>query len=192
MKNFILFSVFAIFVLAFSQTTYAQVTTPERITVDKNYLTSDQIAKIESDARVAELEKKLETYGNWVGVGGEIGTAVKEGLTAVVEVADKFGSTDVGKFTLVMVAWKVMGKDIIRIFLGLVFIVGLTIMMLRIYKKTFTTYKVANESNGIKFWLPKTYTIVTPVRWDGYEAVKILFIFLYAGGIGLTYAIMFA
>lgn len=192
MKKILILSIVAMFALAFSQTTYAQVTTPEKIVVDKNYLTSDQIAKIESDARIAELEKKLQTYGNWVGVGGEIGNAVKEGLTAVVDVADKFGKTDVGKFTLVMVAWKVMGKDIVRIFLGLIFITILTVFMFRIYKKTFTTYRVATSSNGLRFWLPKTYQTVTPPRWDGYEAVKILFLFLYAGGIGLTYAIMFA
>lgn len=183
----------AMFALAFSQTTYAQVTTqPEKMVVDRTYLTPDQIAKIESDARIAELEKKLETYGNWVGVGGEIGTAIKESLTAVIDVADKFGKTDVGKFTLVMVAWKVMGQDVIRIILGLIFIVILTVFMFRIYKKTFTTYRVPTTSNGLRFWLPRSYETVTPPRWDGYETVKILMLFLYAGGIGLTYAIMFA
>lgn len=190
MKKVLILTIMAIFMIC--QTTKAQTTYPtEKVVIEKSKLPTELLKEIESDAKIAELEKKIETYGKWVGVGGEIGTAVKEGLTAVVDVADKFGSTDVGKFTLVMVAWKVMGKDMVRIFLGLIFIIILTVFMFRMYKKTFTSYKVANESNGIKFWLPKTYTIVTPVRWDGYEAVKILFLFLYAGGIGLTYAIMF-
>jgi hypothetical protein len=190
MKKVLILTIMAIFMIC--QATNAQTTYPsEKITVNAADLTPDQLAKIKLEQVNAELEKKIETYGKWVGVGGEIGTAVKEGLTAVVDVADKFGSTDVGKFTLVMVAWKVMGKDMVRIFLGLIFIIVFTVFIFRVYRKTFTTYKVSNNSNGIKFWLPKTYTLVTPVRWDGYEAVKILFLFLYAGGIGLTYAIMF-
>lgn len=188
MKKILFLSIMALMVASVIN---AQSTQTQTVSVPVDQLTTTQLLKIQSDAKVAELEKKLQMYGNWVGVGGEIGTAVKEGLTAVVDVADKFGSTNVGKFTLVMVAWKVMGKDIIRIFLGLLFITMLTVFMFKIYKKTFTTYRIATSSNGLRFWLPKTYTIVEPKRWEGYEAVKILFIVMYAGGIGLTYAIMF-
>jgi hypothetical protein len=183
---FLMISMLAVITVS-AQTTYPS----EKITVNTSDLTIDQLAKIKAEQEIETLQKKLDTYGNWVGVGGEIGTAVKEGLTAVVDVADKFGKTDVGKFTLVMVAWKVMGKDIVRIFLGLIFITTLTIFMFRIYRKTFTAYRIETSSNGLRFWLPKTYSVITPERWEGYEAVKILFIVMYAGGIGLTYAIMF-
>jgi hypothetical protein len=189
MKKILFLSIMALMITSVisAQSTYPT----EKITVNASDLTVDQLAKIKAQQEIETLQKKLDTYGNWVGVGGEIGTAVKEGLTAVVDVADKFGKTDVGKFTLVMVAWKVMGKDVVRIFLGLLFITTLTVFMFRMYRKTFTTYRIPTSSNGLRFWLPKTYAIVEPKRWEGYEAVKILFLVMYAGGIGLTYAIMF-
>lgn len=115
-KIFVLSFVLAFLALACCSAN-AQTTTPK--TGDPtSYMTPEQLAKYEADIRVAELQKKLDIYGNWVGVGGEVGTAVREGLNAVVDVADKFGKTDVGRFTMILVAWKVIGKDIMRIVLG--------------------------------------------------------------------------
>jgi len=192
MKKLILFTLISLFAVSFTanaQNTYGE---PEKIVVNKNDLTPSQIAKIESDAKIAQLEKKLETYGNWVGVGGEIGSAVKEGLNAVVDVADKFGNTNVGRFTLIMVAWKVIGKDAVRIVLGLLFILIFTIFTFRSYRQNFTTRKISLKSNGLKFWLPKEYTLVEPETYDGYQFVKFLYLLMIMGSFGITYAIMFA
>ena len=158
-------------------------------------MTPDQLAKYYSDIRVAELEKKLETYGNWVGVGGEVGIAVKEGLMAVVDVADQFGSTDVGKFTLIMVAWKVMGKDAVRILLGLFFFILVTLLFLKVYRGYYRTKRVLTERTP-QGWFrraKKVYEVVKPNRdWEGVNAIPIIMLCLYAGMVGITYAIMFA
>ena len=174
--------------------TYSQVpgNVPEKIVVNKSDLTPTQLLKIESDAKVAELEKKLETYGNWVGVGGEIGTAVKEGLNAVVDVSERFGKTDVGKFTLVMIAWKVMGKDTVRIILGVLLIIVTTLFIFINFRKNFTTRKVMIKGNRWLFWQEREYELVTPRSYDGYEFVKILHLFFLVGTYGVAYAIMFA
>lgn len=192
MKKNILFLIIMLVTTAYYSNINAQtVTTSERITVNTSDLTLDQLAKIKAEQTATELQKKLDTYGKWVGVGGEIGGAVKESLNAVVDVADKFGKTDVGRFTMFMVAWKIIGKDIVRIIIGLIFMFIITILIFRSYKNL-CTRRIVIKSNGWKFWLPKEYKIVEPEDFEGLEFVKILHIFFFAGAIGLTYAIMFA
>lgn len=189
MKNFIFLLLIAI--LATSVNSYAQQNVnQELITVNAKDLTPDQLAKIKAEAEVKALESKLQTYGNWVGVGGEIGKGVKDALMAVVDVSDKFGKTDVGKFTLVMVAWKIMGKDVVRILLGLMF---LTIAVTFIYKqfKHLTVRRVVKKTNGIKFWQPKEYEFIEPKEFEGINAVKFLYAVLIFASVGVTYAIMF-
>lgn len=159
------------------------------------YMTAEQLAKYTSDMKIADLEKKLETYGNWVGVGGEVGNAIEEGLTAVVDVADKFTGTDVGKFTMVLVAWKVIGKDLVRILLGLFFFVLVTLLFLKVYRGYYKPKRVLTERkpNGWFRRATKEYTLVTPDRdWEGANAIPIIMLLLYAGMVGITYAIMFA
>lgn len=159
----------------------------ERVTIEKSELTSDQLKKLEE----SELLKKLDNYGKWVGIGGEIGTAVRESLMGVVDVADKFGNTDVGKFTLVMVAWKIIGKDLVRILLGVVFLIMFTIIFWRNFTNTFMIKRVRKSGVWIKFWEPSEYEIVKPERYEGVEVVRFLYIATYIGSFGITYAIMF-
>jgi hypothetical protein len=189
-----LFVFFALFIMC--ATVFAQATTTEpakTIVVNESDLTTDQLVKIKTEAAQKALEGKLETYGKWVGVGGEIGQAIKDGLNAVVDVADKFGNTRVGNFTMVLVAWKIIGKDLVRILVGLLFIFVVSLLIFRNYRNSFTEHRICIEDNGWKFWLPKKYQVVKPnSEYDGYEFVKILHIILLAGAFGLTYAIMFA
>jgi hypothetical protein len=172
---------------------YAQTpgAVPEKIVVNKSDLTTSQLLKIESDARIAELEKKLQTYGNWVGVGGEIGTAIKEGLTAVVDVADKFGGTNVGKFTMVMVAWKVIGKDLTRIGLGLIFIFFSCSFIIYVYRKNYVTRKIMTKGNRLLFWQPREYKVIEPSTYEGFEFVRWLYVAMFLGTFGFGYLIMF-
>lgn len=158
------------------------------------YMTPKQLAKYQGDMDIAELEKKLQTYGNWVGVGGEVGNAIEEGLTAVVDVADKFTGTDVGKFTMILVAWKVVGKDLVRIVLGSVFLILVTFLFFRVYRNTYMPKRNLIERIPKGLWKRdiKKYEIITPNTWEGYNFVKILMLFLYAGAFGIGYAIMFA
>lgn len=163
----------------------------EQILVNATDLTPAQLQKIKTETELAELKKKVETYGNWVGVGKEVGIAIKEGLLAVVDVSEKFGDTKVGKFTMILIAYKIIGKDLLRIAIGLIFLTIFIIFMFRYYKTTFTTHRVKTSNNGWKFWLPNTYEIVEPTTYDGYEFVKWLTIVELIAGFGITFAIMF-
>jgi hypothetical protein len=189
-KIFGLLAIMTLAVLVITPQTYAQ-TVNEKITVNTSDLTVDQLAKIKAEAEVKELQKKLETYGNWVGVGGEIGNAVKEGLTAVVDVADKFGKTDVGKFTLVMVAWKVMGKDVVQIVLGIFFFFIFSTVLIWLYKRLIVARKVMVENPGFLRY-PKKYEVVkTELDGDGVIVVTIILILAFLVNIWITYSIMF-
>ena len=192
MKKIIgLLSIFVLMLIAIP----TQAQTTKQVGDPTTYMTAEQLAKYQSDMKIADLEKRLETYGNWVGVGGEVGNAIEEGLNAVVDVADKFTGTDVGKFTLVMVAWKVMGKDIIRIFLGLLFFAMITFLFIKVYRGYYKPKKVPIKRVPFlkRFVESVEYQIIEPDRdWEGVNAIPIVMLFLYAGAIGITYAIMFA
>jgi hypothetical protein len=151
----------------------------------------DQIAKVQAQQVTNQVVEQVSTYSKIAGIGKEVGIAVKEGLLAVVDVADKFGGTNVGKFTMTMIAWKIIGKDIFRIVIGLVFLVIYIIFISRYYKDNFTVHKVAVNDNGWRFWLPKEWKLVEPKQYEGYEFVKWLTILMVVGGFGVTYAIMF-
>lgn len=175
---------FTLFMIC-AMSVYAQEV--EMVSVPKSQLTSQQLAEIEANVQL----DKIQNYGKWVGVGDEIGVAVREGLMGVVDVADKFGSTDVGKFTMYMIAWKIIGKDAIRILLGLLFYFIITFLFIKIYNNTYRPKRVLVEDLGL-FKYPKKYEVVKPERWEGYELMKFVMLFLYAGAIGITYSIMFS
>lgn len=192
-KILILVSLIVVFLAGYCTSASAQ--TVSKVGDPTAYMTQVQLAQYYGDLKIADLEQKLETYGNWVGVGGEVGNAIKEGLTAVVDVADQFGKTDVGKFTLVLVAWKVVGKDLVRIALGLLWFVAITFLFIRVYRNTYQAKRKLVERTPQGFWKRdhKKWEVVVPDdNWDGYHGVKILILFMYAGAMGLTYAIMFA
>ena len=190
-KIFALFTVMTL-TLAFSVSNAQTTTTPDnRVVVDKSILTPDQIAKVQAQQVTNQVVEQVSTYSKIAGIGKEVGIAVKEGLLAVVDVADKFGGTNVGKFTMTMIAWKIIGKDIFRIVIGLVFLVIYIIFISRYYKDNFTVHKVAVNDNGWRFWLPKEWKLVEPKQYEGYEFVKWLTILMVVGGFGVTYAIMF-
>lgn len=174
----------------------AQTTQPQKMVVDMSDLTPDQIAKIRVEQELEMLQKKVETYGNWVGVGGEVGEAVRESLLAVVDVADKFGNTDVGKFTLVMVAWKVMGESIVRILLGLLFFIVILILIYKLNRRLVFPRKIVIERKGFLGLSGKTYEIKEPVfsdsAYNGWQVgFPIISLFILMCSVGITCAIMF-
>lgn len=115
-----------------SQSTTAQQV-KETITVDVNDLDAATLAKVKAKATEEELKGKVAAYGQWVGIGREVGVAVDEGLTAVTKHATEIADTKIGKITMFIIAYKVIGKDIIRITVGIIIWLLLTIMFVISY-----------------------------------------------------------
>ena len=65
----------------------------ETVTVDINKLSPEARAEIESRKQI----QKIQQYGEWVGLGKEIGIAVDSSLASVTDRAAQFADTDMGK-----------------------------------------------------------------------------------------------
>ena len=157
------------------------------------YLTEEGRIQWRNDLMMKEWERKLETYGKWVGVGGEIGNAMREALEALGD----FSETEIGKFTMYLVAWKVIGKDLVRIVLGLIFIAIFTWLIIFSFKRTCIERRilVKNSNPGfMRFPKVKEYEIIEPRFGDGegLGIIRIAHILFFFIGIWVTYGIMFA
>jgi len=197
-KLFALLTIFAVFMIAMPL--QAQTST-EQVTIPYSDLTPAQQAQYQADRLIAEqkaqlaiAEKKIEQFGDWVGVGGEVGKAIEEGLSAVVNVADEFTGTDVGKFTMILVAWKVMGKDVVKILLGIFFFAVMTLLVVRIYRNSVQTRRKLVEKTPQGLWKRpiKKYELVES-KLDGEERLwlSIVLTVVFLLGIWITYGIMF-
>jgi len=88
----------------------------ERVTVPKSMLTEDQLARLKTEQTIDQIE----AVGQYAGLGKEIGTAVSDSLNAITDTAAKFAETKVGKFTMWMVAYKILGNDLLHLAAGIV------------------------------------------------------------------------
>ena len=168
-----------------------QTDQPEKIVVNVTDLTPDQVAKVKAQNELDQTSQKMQTLGKWAGYGKEVGVAIKEGLNAVVDVADKFGSTDVGKFTMYMIAWKIMGREAVAILLGSFILIIVTIVIFISFRRMYPR-KILMKGNRLLFWQDKEYKIIEPRTFEGMELVKILHIFILIGAYGIIFAIMFS
>ena len=77
-----------------------------------------------------EKENTYRTIGKWAGLGKEIGEGVNSALMAIEGSATRISETTLGKTAMYVVVWKFVGKDIIRITIGiLVLAIGVPIMI---------------------------------------------------------------
>jgi hypothetical protein len=104
----------------------------ETVTIKKSELTAEQRAKVEAD----NLRTKANQYGEWVGIGKEIGVAVNDGLTAVTAQANNFAQTPVGKVTVAVIVFKVIGKQLI----GLIVAFTMTIIFIPLWVWSYKRY----------------------------------------------------
>ena len=113
---------------------FAQQTT-ETVTIPVSQLTEAQ----KTELAKKELQEKADKYGKWVGIGHELGTAVNESLSSVTSNANAFSQTGVGKITIALVVYKVVGKELIGVMLGLLFFfVGVPIWVWAFYRNCIT------------------------------------------------------
>lgn len=113
MKKTILMLIFTLFV----SVTFAQ---EEMVSVPKSQLTEQQKqALVVQDAKTG-----FETASKFVGLGREVGEAVNSGLSALTHHIDTISNTKVGKLTMFLIAYKVIGADVIQ------FVVGVPLLMI--------------------------------------------------------------
>lgn len=100
------------------------------LTFDDEMLSPELSAKLQAAQKIAQVTTTLQAGRDWAEIGRAIGIATREGLSAVTDETAKFAKTTPGQFTMVMIAWKIMGPDImsfIRSMKG--YIVGIPLLM---------------------------------------------------------------
>ncbi len=127
------------------------------ITVKRKDLPAGLLKEIDSKQQLESLQKKIETYGKWVGMGHEVGVAVNESLGALTTQADNFSKTGVGKFTMFIVAYKVLGHDFLAFIIGIPLLVTGTCIFLWSYRRTCLPYRILTKVNVDK---SKEYTVI--------------------------------
>ncbi len=104
-------------------------------------------------------EKKIVAEAHeWVNLGKNLGQAFDAGLTSLTDHAEKFSKTDAGRFTMLVIAWKVAGKDatmFIKDIGAMIFGIFAQIVWTMIYiwymRKFLRTYSVPTKITGA-FW----------------------------------------
>lgn len=106
--------------------TFAQNSSNSTVT-----LTAEQYNALPINVRESiEKENTYKTIGKWAGLGKEIGEGVNSALMAIEGSATRISETTLGKTAMNVVVWKFVGKDIIRIIIGiLVLAIGVPIMI---------------------------------------------------------------
>lgn len=161
----------------------------EKISVDPADLDPATLAKIKAKQTEEELKAKIDNYGKWVGVGHEVGVAVDEGLTAVTKHATAIADTRLGKVTMFIIAYKVIGRDIVGFIVGsILWIVGSIIIIISYFRNA-SGKKLKNviyQEDG------KTVKEINEEFKEGDSESQWGHVFIYACLVGVVCAIMFS
>lgn len=132
----------------------------EQITVKKSDLPADLAAKLQARADSSTLAQKMESYGKWVGIGHEVGTAVNESFQAVSNNAQELSKSNLGHFIMFMVGYSVVGKDMVKKLIGvLALITWVWIFVWYFRRNCLPLMEIKVERTGL-FKSTKTVTII--------------------------------
>ena len=164
----------AVLVLGMTLPAFAQqVATPQEETVvmKKTDLTTEQLAKVQSQ----QIKETLGAYAEYAEMGRGVGLAVGESLKAVKDVAVDLSNTNVGKFTMFLIAWKVMAKDVLDMgdtvfgyLVGIPFLViSLLLCALSYYRQCMPRRVLIEKGPGLLIWRSKKFEIFDPAKLGG-------------------------
>jgi len=174
---------FLVFALALSAFAQSQQDGDKLVYVPQRYVSAEGLTH--------EAAPPVSTVSTVIGWGKELGTAMHEGLAAVVDQTDRFGATRVGTFVMTMVAWKIMGKDVEGIVLGIpITFIGIAIWMWSI-RRFLIGYRVVASVEGPFFHRKKTYVDHDPYKFDN-DSARLACGIVHVGAIALWVIIMFS
>ena len=140
----------------------------ETVVMKKSDLTTEQLAKIQSQ----QVKETLGVYAEYAEMGRGVGLAVGESLKAVKDVAVDLSNTNVGKFTMFLIAWKVMAKDILDMgdtvfgyLIGIPFLtIGLLLCAVSYYRQCVPRRVLVEKGPGLWVWRSKKFEIFDPAK----------------------------
>jgi hypothetical protein len=126
----------------------------EKVTVPRSMLTQNQIKTLDEQG----------SAGKWVGLGKEIGEAVNSSLQAITTQTSNFSQTKVGKLTMVLVVWKMLGNEIIHLTVGFLMLLIFIPLWIWSYRKTCITRSIKTGKDTYEKieYKPGQYDDMTP------------------------------
>lgn len=178
MKRLLVLCLFA-FSVAFGQTADGE----QLVTVKKKFVSQAGV----SESVAAQNTASVSSY---IGLGKEVGTAVKEGLTALTDEADRFSKTKPGEFVMMIIAFKVIGKPLMGFVVGMfLLIIGLPLWWITYRKNCFDTKYMSREVVDKEGKVTRDYQIKDRNASDGEHFLYYLFLLVW---VGVCAIIMFA
>lgn len=123
-------------VLTLTTTLFAQQ--EKQIQVPESELTEQQKAKYLN----SKVETKVQETHAWVGIGKEVSEAVNGSLSAVTTQTNNFAQTGVGKVTMALVVWKVVGDQGVHILGGVIEILIFLPVWIWSYRRTCMSFRL--------------------------------------------------
>lgn len=196
MKRKHLFTLLLIIGLGFLIGCCPSANAQQSVAIDIDKLSPEAKAQITDQIIEDAVTEKLKTYGKWAGMGKEIGIATREGLTAVKDVTLEVADSNLGKTIIWLVVWKVAGVEVIRMIVGIIIMIFVTIAVYKSYFRSFSTRGLLTKT-GTFLWHTKTYEAVDPEdNWGkcstNRAVAQIMHAFIWLGTIGIAFAIGFA
>lgn len=170
---------FTLMLLVSSMTLFSQ-NNQTAVTFDTAGLSPQAKAEITSKMELDATKAKVKAVGEWAGMGKEIGEAVNGSLEAITGNVDKIGETRVGKFTMIMVAYHILGKDligftVIPIIMLFLFFIFIWLVNKFCLPKRFLLKEELKDANK-QVIQPAEYEVVTP---DGASDSKVGLVILF-------------
>lgn len=103
----------------------------DKVTVPRSMLTQEQIKKLDDSSP-----------SKWVGLGKEVGDAVNSSLQAITTQTSNFSQTKVGKLTMFLVVWKILGDMIVHLVTGFFLLIIFLTVWIWSYRKTCITRSI--------------------------------------------------
>jgi len=148
----------------------------------------------EQQKALAQSEQSKQSVSSWVGVGKEVGVAMKEGLSALNEEVNKFSESPAGRFTMFIIAWKVMGGTALRAVVLLPLFIFGTIYFMFVFYRNCVNHRIVVKREGFSLWGKREYAVaniaingdrssldLSMVRWAHFVAYMIFLIIMIVG-----------
>jgi hypothetical protein len=127
----------------------------------------DQLTEQQKQAlKIGQVDDVAQKAHGWVGIGKELGQAFDSALGSFTTRSNEFANTKVGKFTLFIVAWKVMGDQaaaflnaVIHISFGLLELLIFVPVFIWSYRRSCIPMRVCTSREG-PFWARKKTWVI--------------------------------
>lgn len=180
----IVFSIFIVLGIAIAQ--------EKTVSIPESQLTEQQKAAL----KLQQVDTTVEKAHGWVGISKELGQAFDSALSSLTIRSNEFAGTKVGKFTMFIVAWKVMGDEAaeflnvcVHILGGFIELIIFLPLLVWSYRRTSLDRRVCITNEGFFLWPKKTYEVIKIdvksddatlprwIHWAAFVALTLVWLF---------------